>query len=230
MTASAPPLATVSACVFDAYGTLFDVTSAVRRRREALGEDWDSLAALWRTKQLEYTWLRSLMGDYADFRQVTAEALDFALDTHGGAADGLREELLALYDRLDCYAEVPGVLAALRDGGKRTAILSNGAPAMLASAVGHAGLAPLLDDVLSADSLRVYKPHPDVYALATGRLGKPPEEIAFFSSNAWDAAGAAAFGFRVVWVNRFGQSRERLPAGPEVELDSLEQVPALLAL
>jgi len=222
------PFRAVKACVFDAYGTLFDVAAAARHLRDTLGADWERLSAVWRTKQLEYTWLRSLMGRYADFRQVTADGLDFALATVGRQGeDDLRRRLLDLYDRLDAYPEVPAVLDALRAAGKQTAILSNGSPDMLASAVGGAGLTGRLDDVLSVDGLRIYKPHPDVYALATRRFDCAPSEIAFFSSNAWDVAGASEFGFRVLWVNRFAQPRECLPSGPEVELASLAEAPPL---
>lgn len=219
----------IKACVFDAYGTLFDVAAAARHLQDELGADWQQLSAIWRTKQLEYTWLRSLMGAYVDFRQVTRDGLDFALDTLGRQDPGLRDRLLALYDRLDCYEEVPAMLDALRASGKQTAILSNGSPDMLASAVDNAGLAERLDAVLSVDGLRIYKPAPEVYALATTRFSCRPEEIAFFSSNAWDVAGAAQFGFRVLWVNRFGQQPERLPAGPEVTLTTLAEAPALFA-
>lgn len=229
---AAPPaggLDGVRACVFDAYGTLFDVSAAARHLQDDLGPAWEGVSALWRQKQLEYTWLRSLMRDYADFRVVTADALDYALATHGITNRALTEQLLALYDRLDAYAEVPDVLSRLRAAGKQTAILSNGSPDMLASAVKNAGIGALLDDSLSVDGLRIYKPDPAVYALATERFGLQPHQIAFFSSNGWDAAGAASFGFRVVWVNRFNQRRERLPAQPEAEVRTLTEAATLIA-
>lgn len=218
---TAAPLASVKACVFDAYGTLFDVNAAARHLKADLGADMEPLAQVWRTKQLEYTWLRSLMGAYTDFRQITADALDFALDSIGRQDASLRERLLSLYDRLDCYPEVPDVLRRLKALGKQTAILSNGSPGMLTSAVENAGLKTSLDDVLSVDGLQIYKPHPSVYALATERFACRPSDIAFFSSNAWDVAGAAQFGFRVVWINRFAQRPERLPTGPEAEVPAL---------
>lgn len=221
-------LAPIDACVFDAYGTLFDVHSAAARCRDALGDRADRLSALWRQKQLEYTWLRSLMGRHADFAQVTAEALDYALAAVGSADPDLRRRLLDMYRRLDAFAEVPGVLGRLRRAGLPTAILSNGSPAMLDSAVGSARLGDLLDLVLSVESVGIYKPHPSVYRLAVDRLGVPAGRICFLSSNGWDAAGAAQFGFRVVWVNRYGQPPERLPAGPEALLEDLSGLPALL--
>ncbi|MEQ8711166.1 MAG: haloacid dehalogenase type II [Rhodospirillales bacterium] len=219
----------MEACVFDAYGTLFDVTAAARRCRDDLGGKADLVAQVWRTKQLEYTWLRSLMGRYADFWQVTGDGLDFALETAGIDNPALRERLMQLYLELDAYPEVPDVLQRLKAAGLKTAVLSNGSPDMLNAAVQNAGLSDLLDGVLSVDDLRIYKPHPDVYQLAINDLGiTAPAKVAFMSSNAWDAAGAATFGFRVNWVNRFGQKRERLPDGPENELKDLTELPAIL--
>lgn len=217
-------------CVFDAYGTLLDVAAAARHLKDDLGDRWEPLSDIWRGKQLQYTWLRSLMGRYADFREVTGDALDFALDSVGLQDDGLRSRLMDLYERLDAYPEVPDMLRSLKAAGMQTAILSNGSPGMLRTAVQAAGVEDLLDDLLSVDTLQVYKPHPDVYALATSRFGVAPHEVAFFSSNGWDVAGAAAFGFRVAWVNRAGLRRERLPAGPEVELSDLRGVAGLFGL
>lgn len=216
------------ACVFDAYGTLFDVSAAARHLHDRLGEQMAPLSDLWRRKQLEYTWLRSLMGHYADFWQVTGEALRFSMDSLGLEGDDLYAALMDLYLRLDAFSEVPGVLKALEDKGIRRAILSNGSPAMLQSAVRNARLENLLEVALSVDELAVYKPDPRVYQLACDRLGLPAGKIVFLSSNAWDVAGAAAFGFRVVWINRYGQAPERLPAGPEAELRTLSPLPQLV--
>ena len=220
----------IEACVFDAYGTLFDVHSAVGRHRARIGEAADAVSASWRAKQLQYTWLRSLMHRWTDFAEVTEDALDFALDEAGIADRGgtLRRDLLDAYRSLECYPEVAGVLDALRGAGMRTAVLSNGSRRMLDAAVASAGLASRLDAVLSVDEVRVYKPHPDVYGLACDRLGAGRRAVCFLSSNAWDAAGAATFGFRVVWVNRFGQARERLPDDPEVEVETLDPLPGLV--
>ncbi|WP_448205093.1 haloacid dehalogenase type II [Azospirillum sp. sgz302134] len=219
----------VRGCVFDAYGTLLDVNAAARSCRADLGERWEELAALWRAKQLEYTWLRSLMGRYADFWQVTGEALDYALERHGLSDPALRSRLIELYLRLEAYSDAEATLAGLRGRGLRTAILSNGSPTMLSAAVDHARLAPLLDEVLSVDSLGVYKPHPSVYQFACDRLGLPAGEILFVSANGWDAGGAAAFGFRVAWLNRAGLPDERLPAGPAAVVDSLSALLPLVA-
>ncbi|HEY0832788.1 MAG TPA: haloacid dehalogenase type II [Azospirillum sp.] len=222
------PIGGIRACVFDAYGTLLDVTAAARHCRADLGDAADALAALWRAKQLEYTWVRTLMGDYADFWQVTGEALDYALDRHGRADPALRARLMDLYFRLDPFPDAVPALEALRARGMRTAILSNGSPAMLDGAADGAGLRPLLDDVLSVDPLRLYKPHPSVYRLACDRLGLERAEILFVSSNGWDAAGAGAFGFKVAWLNRAGNPPDRLPAPPTATIASLTDLPALL--
>lgn len=223
-------LSGIQACVFDAYGTLFDVHSAVARHRARLGEVADPVSTLWRGKQLEYTWLRSLMRRHADFWQITGDALDYALDSHGVADDELRTDLLAAYRQLSCYDEVPPVLRRLRQSGLRCAILSNGSPAMLAAAVTSAGLDELLEPVLSVEDVGIFKPDPRVYQLAVDRLGLPAAAVSFQSSNAWDAAGAVSFGFRVVWINRFGQRPERLGLPVDVELPTLEGLPATLGL
>lgn len=227
----------IRACVFDAYGTLFDVHSAVARCRDRFGlaeAPARTMSETWRTRQLQYSWLRSLMGRHADFWQVTGEALDFALDTAfgpGAAPAGLRAALMDSYLSLDAYPEVRGVLERLKAGGMRTAVLSNGSPAMLESVCAGSGLAPLLDAVLSVEEVGVFKPHPSVYRLAVDRLGLAgPAAVCFQSSNAWDAAAAADFGFRVVWCNRFGQARERLPGAPDAVVTTLETLPALVGL
>ncbi len=218
----------IGACVFDAYGTLFDVHSAAAKCRDDLGDKADALSATWRQKQLEYTWLRTLMAAHTDFWQITGDALDYAMAATGLDDAALREKLMSLYLGLDAYPEVPGVLAALKDAGMKTAILSNGSPMMLDAAVQSAGIADLLDAVLSVEDVGVFKVSARVYQLAVDRLGLRPDQICFMSSNAWDAAGAAHFGFQVAWVNRFGQPRERLPGEPKVEISSLEPLPGLL--
>jgi 2-haloacid dehalogenase len=226
---SAASMRGIRACVFDAYGTLFDVHSAVARLRARVGAQADALSQLWRAKQLEYTWLRALMGRHADFWQVTGDALDYALD-RTGTDRVLREPLLQAYLALDAYPEVPDVLRRLREAGLRTAILSNGAPEMLAAGAASAGIAELLDAILSVEEVGFYKPHPKVYQLAVDRLAVRPDQIAFQSSNAWDVHGAASFGLRAVWINRQGLPPERLPGAPEHELRDLTGLPALLGL
>ncbi len=222
------PISGVKACVFDAYGTLFDFASAARSCRDVLGDDLDKLTALWRDKQLQYTWLRATQSLHADFWQVTGDALDFSLETLGINKPGLRDRLMTLYLTLDPFPEVTDVLKRLKAAGLQTAILSNGSPKMLADVVKAAKLDMLLDAVLSVEDVGVYKPHPSVYGLAVDRLGIPASTISFQSSNAWDAYAASAFGMKVVWCNRYGQRPERLPGAPDREIKSLTELPALV--
>ncbi|MPZ55529.1 MAG: haloacid dehalogenase type II [Rhizobiales bacterium] len=224
-----PPLTGIKACVFDAYGTLFDFASAANRCPDVPADKMGALTALWRDKQLQYTWLRSLQGIHADFWQVTGDALDFAIETLKLERPRLRDSLMQLYLTLDAFPEVPSVLERLKRAGLRTAILSNGSPRMLDAAVKNAGLAELLDDVLSVEEVGVFKPSPKVYQLAIDRLGLPATEISFQSSNAWDAYAASAFGMRVIWCNRYGQRRERLPGNPDAEITTLAELPELVA-
>jgi 2-haloacid dehalogenase len=218
----------IRACVFDAYGTLFDVNSAAARESEALGENWRPLSDMWRTKQLQYTWLRSLAGSHVDFWQVTGDALDFAMTSLKLDDPALRQRLMDLYLHLSPYPEVSGTLQRLKAGRMKLAILSNGAPTMLSAAVESAGLAELLDAVLSVEDVKIFKPHPSVYQIAVDRLGLRPDEICFVSSNGWDAFSAKAFGFRVVWCNRFGQAPERIPALPDTEVNELTALPEIV--
>jgi len=226
----AAPLAGARAAVFDAYGTLLDVASAAGQARDVLGDRWQPLSDLWRRKQLEYTWLRSLMGRHADFWQVTGEALDFALEALRVAEPGLRQRLMDAYARLDAYPDAGPALVALRARGVKLAILSNGSPRMLAQAARSARLDALLDHVISVEDVGIYKPHPSVYRLACDKLGVWPAEIVFVSANGWDAWGAKAAGLRVAWCNRAGQPRERLTEPPDAELRALSELPALLGL
>lgn len=223
-------LAGIRACVFDAYGTLFDVAAAASRCGDVLGAKAAPLSELWRRKQLEYTWLRAAQNRHADFWQVTGDALDFALETLGLADDALRERLMALYRTLDAFPEVPATLWRLKQAGLKTAILSNGTPEMLAAAVAQAKIGPLLDQILSVESVRIYKPAPAVYSLAVDALGLAADAISFQSSNAWDIHAASAFGMKTVWCNRTGQRRERLPGAPDREIKTLDELPALLGI
>ena len=218
----------IEACVFDAYGTLFDYNSAAQRCRDALGDKLDRLNALWRDKQLQYTWLRSLAGRHADFWQVTGDALDFAMEALGISDAALRERLMNLYLTLDTFPEARDVLERLKAAGLRTAILSNGSPAMLEALVARSGIGHLLDAVLSVEEVGVFKTHPSVYQLAVERLGLPARAFAFLSSNAWDAYAASAFGMRVVWCNRYGQPKERMPGAPDRVISSLAELPPLI--
>lgn len=223
-------LSAVSACVFDAYGTLFDVNAAAERLRHRIGPHADRLADQWRTRQLQYSWLRSLMDSHADFWQLTGDALDVSMASLGIDDAVLRRDLMDLYFKLAPYADAQGLLGKLRRAGKRTAILSNGSKKMLAGAVDASGFAADLDAVLSVDDVGVFKPHGSVYRLAETALGFPAAQMCFVSSNAWDAHASANFGFRSVWVNRAGAPRERLPGALAAEIRSLSELPALLGL
>ena len=222
-------LENIEACVFDAYGTLFDVNAAAAHLAGELGEQWQPLAETWRAKQLQYTWLRALMGSHVDFWQVTGDALDFAMASLDIDNPALRDRLMALYLKLDAYPEVKDTLTRLKSAGMRLAILSNGAPAMLRAAADHAGITDLLDAILSVETVGIYKPHPTVYRMALEHFDLPVGAISFQSSNSWDAYGARNFGFRVVWVNRFGQAHERLPKTPDAEITTLAELPAIVA-
>ena len=223
----------ITTLVFDAYGTLFDVTGAARQvaalpEGTALADRWPQLAAEWRRKQLEYSWLRAITGGHAPFDQVTAEALDWALDALSLQDPALRARLLALYDELPAFPEVQGVLANLRGAGYRLAILSNGSPRMLATMTRAAGLDALIPDLLSVETVRVYKPDFRVYGMVEPALGAKPAEVLFVSANGWDIAGAARFGFNTVWVNRAGLPMDRLPQRPQHVIRDLTEVPQCL--
>jgi 2-haloacid dehalogenase len=220
----------IQACVFDAYGTLLDFNSAVMMCADEIGDEAARLSDLWRQKQLQYTWLRSLMRQHADFWQVTGEALDFSLAALQIDKPDLRSRLMDLYRVLEAFPEISETLRRLKAGGMRTAILSNGSPEMLQAAVDHNGLNDLLDDIQSVEDVGVFKPDPRIYQLSVDRLGVAKENICFMSSNGWDAAGAAAFGFRVVWINRYRQPVEHLPAKPNREIDTLTPLAGILGL
>lgn len=215
------------AVVFDAYGTLFDVHSVIQRCDALFPGKGGMLSQLWRAKQLEYTWLRSLMGRYEDFGSVTRAGLRYAcraLDL--GLSDAAERQLMEEYLHLSPYPEVPSALGAL--GGRKLAVLSNGSAAMLEPLVANAGLAPLFASVLSVDSLRVFKPHPSVYQFGADRLGVPKAQVAFISSNFWDVCGAASFGFRTYWINRTRAPPDELGFSPAATLDGLDQLAGIL--
>ncbi len=226
----------ITTCVFDAYGTLFDVAAAARQAAaepgfEALQQKWPELANHWRLKQLQYTWLRAITNAHADFWDVTQDGLDWALEATGLDGDlTLRQRLLDLYWELQAYPEVPEMLAALKAGGLQTAILSNGSLPMLDGAVQSAGIGAVLDDVLSVESVGVFKPHSSVYDLVQQRFGCARDEVLFVSSNGWDAAGASGYGFVTAWVNRAGEPMDCLPWTPAHVLSDLTTIPQLAGL
>ncbi|MCL5776561.1 haloacid dehalogenase type II [Limibaculum sp. FT325] len=223
---------TITTCVFDAYGTLFDVNAAAREAAEEPGRDafasvWSKIAATWRERQLRYTWLRATYGTHTDFWSVTTHALDYALEAHGIADPDLRDRLLQLYWELAAYPEVPSMLAALKAAGLRTAILSNGSPEMLGGAVESAGIGDVLDAVLSVEQVGVFKPHRSVYDLVGQTFGAARGEVLFVSSNCWDACAATGYGFVTAWVNRRGEPVDRLPWRPVHEMSDLTGIPRL---
>lgn len=223
----------ITTCVFDAYGTLFDVTAAARQVAsepgfERLSDRWAELATHWRNKQLEYTWLRAITGAHADFWHVTQDGLDWALEACDLADPDLRARLLALYWELAAYPEVASVLTALKDAGLNTAILSNGSPQMLEGAVGSAGIGALLDATLSVETVEVFKPAAAVYDLVGQQFGCAPHEVLFVSSNGWDAGCATGYGFTTAWINRSQQPMDRLPWTPAHVLPDLTPLPNLV--
>lgn len=218
----------IGACVFDAYGTLFDVHSATARCRPRLGDKADRLSETWRRKQLEYTWLRSLMGRFEDFWRVTGEALDYALASVEIDDPAIRSELMQLYLSLEAYRDVAPALERLKAAKQKLAILSNGTMSMLVAATKSAGLGGIFDEIVSVEPLGLYKPHPSVYQSAVDRLGIQANRICFVSANGWDVAGGATFGFRAVWLNRTRQPREPLPGPFAAELAGLEGLPPLV--
>ncbi len=216
---------TASAYVFDAYGTLLDVHAAVRQHSDALGPAGAKMSQVWRQKQLEYSWVRSLMGSYADFWRLTEDALDYALEANDLGADiQLRQVLLDAYWTLDAYPEVPAVLERLRNNGARIAILSNGSPDMLNAAIESGGLRDMVDDVFSVDAIKQYKTAPEVYRMVTNSWDMPAKDISFQSSNRWDVAGAQKFGFQTVWINRTEQPDEYKNYQPDRVIPTLNEL------
>lgn len=215
--------------VFDAYGTLFNVHAAIARYRDAAGPEADRLSEIWRTKQLEYTWTLTLAGRYRDFWMLTQEALDFALSRVPSVDPALRQRLLDAYLVLDAFPDARLCLGDLKQRRVRTAILSNGSPRMLQAAVEAAKLETELDAVLSVDAVRLYKPRPEVYRLVTTTFDTLPENVMFISSNRWDVAGALAYGFRAIWVNRGNAPNEYADVAPTAVLPDLTSLPALIA-
>ncbi len=216
--------------VFDAYGTLFDVHSAASRHQVRLGQHAQAVSTIWRTKQLEYSWLRSLMHCYVDFWKITQDALDYAMEFQGIDDNSLRKDLLKAYFELSCYPEVPDTLSKIKQMGLGTAILSNGSRKMLEAGVAKSKIGKVMDYIISVDGVGIFKPSPKVYQLAIDHLGCESEEILFFSSNSWDVSGAASFGLKTVWVNRFAQAKERLPGNAVLEIGTIDTVLEKLTL
>ena len=218
----------IKACVFDAYGTLFDVNAACRELSKEVGDNWEKLASLWRLRQVEYTWLRNSMDEYIDFWQITSDALDYAMETLGIENNELREELLNLYLKLEAYPEVNDLLKKLKQRGLKTGILSNGSMKMLNSAVDNANIREYLDEILSVEECKIYKPSSKVYDLVKIKMQISKENVLFFSSNAWDMHAASNYGFKTIWVNRFNTKLERLPGKPIDIVNSLDKIDEII--
>ncbi|MFN4088687.1 MAG: haloacid dehalogenase type II [Alphaproteobacteria bacterium] len=220
----------IEACVFDAYGTLFDIQAPIERRRAKIGPKADELAALWRRKQLEYSWLRTLMGRHADFWRVTGDALDHAMAALGLRDPVLRADLMQTYLNLDAYPDAKPTIERVKAAGRKAAILSNGSETMLTAIVNRAEMARTLDHVISVEEKGSFKPHPSVYLLAVEKLEVEIPHICFVTANGWDAAGAAAFGFQVALIDRQGATPEYLPHHANVTIASLADLLPLLGL
>tara|TARA_B100001063_G_scaffold215210_1_gene216007 strand:+ start:269 stop:934 length:666 start_codon:yes stop_codon:yes gene_type:complete len=216
------------ACIFDAYGTLFDVNAACRELSLDVGDKWQDLANLWRLRQVEYTWLRNSMNEYVDFWEITSNALDYAMEVLNIKNIKLRDQLLELYLKLEAYPEVKKVLGKLKDKKFRTGILSNGSRKMLDSAVKNAKIENLLDVVISVEECKIYKPSSKVYDLVKIKTNIHKDKVTFFSSNAWDMHAAANYGFKTIWVNRFQGKLERLPGKPNAIVKSLDNIDQLI--
>lgn len=219
----------IQAVVFDAYGTLFNTGSAVQKLAVEIGGKSDALIKLWRQKQLEYTWLRSLMGTHADFWTVTREALDYSLASLDITDTGLADELMTFYLKLDPFDDAKPALEALRGRGKRLAILSNGSPSMLDSMLRAAGFDGMFEQVLSVEDVGIYKPSRRVYRLAMQKLHiADAPSIAFVSANPWDAQGAATFGYQVARIARTPVPDDNIPGKPHIVIKSLMQLNSLV--
>jgi 2-haloacid dehalogenase len=215
--------------VFDAYGTLFDVHSAAARHADAVGPQWERLSQIWRTKHLEYTWIHAATGRHTAFWTLAERSLDFAASATGGLPAELKVKLMAAYRTLNAYPEVPSVLASLKARGATVSILTNGDPDMIADAVAAAGIGALLDHVITVHEAGIFKPHPAVYRLVTDRFNAAPGDVSFQSSNRWDVAGATAFGFKTVWVNRSRATDEYPDMPPHRTIGTLSALPDLYA-
>lgn len=214
----------IKACVFNAYGTLLDTFLPFEEYSEQLGDKALVIYKLWRGKRLQYSSQLSLMNRYTSYETIRKYALDFACDVHGVRDENVKKNILDAHAKLKCYDDTKNALATLKSNGITTTVLSNGAPQALSSAVKHAGIDDSLDRIFSTEQVRAYKPSPAVYEYVEEQLGIPRSKICFFSSNSWDIAGAVSYGFRSVWVNRFGRTAERLPYKADMEITSLEDI------
>ena len=213
----------IKVCAFDAYGTCFDINSAAQNLAKEIGKDWLSFSTTWRTVQLEYTWLRSLMKKHEDFWRVTEDSLDFAMESHK-IDKKFRSKLLELYKKLNSYPELVTCLKNLKEKNIKTCILSNGSPSLLNELTAHAKVQDLFDDLISIEEVGIYKPHPKVYELVTKKFDCKPEEVCFLSSNTWDIVGGGIFGYQSIWVDRFGKTFDKLGYQPKFKIKDLSEL------
>ena len=213
----------VTACVFDAYGTLFDVNSAAAKCKEKLGDKWENFANAWRTTQLEYTWLRSLMKRYQNFWKITEDSLDHTMTTFK-INKNMKKELLNLYKELNTYPEVEKCLATLKSKNIKIAILSNGTPDLLKRLVESNNIQNYFDNIISVENIKIYKPDPKVYEMPIKKYNCKPENICFLSSNTWDVSGGGVFGYKAIWVNRFNKIFDKLDYNPQYIINNLNQL------
>ena len=210
----------IKVCAFDAYGTCFDVNSAAKNLEKKIGNDWMGFSTTWRTVQLEYTWLRSLMKKHADFWKVTEQSLDYAMEVHK-INHSLKDELLSLYKKLSPYPELKECLSKLREKNIKVCILSNGTPSLLDGLTTHAEVKNLFDDIISIEEAGIYKPDPRVYELVTNRYQCKPNNVCFMSSNTWDVTGGGVFGYQAVWVDRFNKVFDKMDFQPKFKIKNL---------
>lgn len=213
----------IKVCAFDAYGTCFDINSAAQNLAKEIGKDWLGFSTTWRTVQLEYTWLRSLMKKHEDFWRVTEDSLDFAMESHK-IDKKFRSKLLELYKKLNSYPELVMCLKHLKEKNVKTCILSNGSPSLLDELTVHAKVRELFDDLISIEDVGIYKPHPKVYELVTKKYNCKPEEVCFLSSNTWDIVGGGTFGYQSIWVDRFGKTFDKLGYQPKFKIKDLSEL------
>jgi len=213
----------IKVCAFDAYGTCFDINSAAMGLANKIGKDWLAFSSTWRTVQLEYTWLRSLMKRYVDFWKVTEDSLEYAMESHGIDKD-FKNELLNLYKKLNPYPELKDCLKSLKSKKLKICILSNGSPDLLKQLISNAGVQELFDDLISVEDVKIFKPDPQVYELVTKKYKCKPEEVCFMSSNTWDIVGGGLFGYQTVWVDRFNKKFDKLDYKPNMQIKNLSEL------
>lgn len=213
----------IKVCAFDAYGTCFDINSAAMGLANKIGKDWLAFSSTWRTVQLEYTWLRSLMKRYVDFWKVTEDSLEYAMESHG-IDKNFKNELLNLYKKLNPYPELKDCLKSLKSKKLKICILSNGSPDLLKQLISNAGVQELFDDLISVADVEIFKPDPQVYELVTKKYKCKPEEVCFMSSNTWDIVGGGLFGYQTVWVDRFNKKFDKLDYKPNMQIKNLSEL------